>query len=104
MLDRTEAAYIAVDRNVVGWVGEYEIGAGFLHEPIEIAGASRIATKKAVAPESPKVPLSSDWRPRLRRNDVLWCIGTGGIGITRLIENEVDLCEAEASQLDLEIK
>ena len=57
-----------------------------------------------MAPESPKVALSSDWRPRLRGDDILWCIGAGGVRITRLIENEVDFCEAEARQLDLEIK
>ena len=57
-----------------------------------------------MAPESPKVALSSDWGSRLGRDDIFWRIATGGVGITRLIENEVDLCEAEACQLDLEVE
>jgi hypothetical protein len=104
--DAAEAADVAIDRNVVGRVGEDEIGTLAIHQHGKRFRVTRIAADEPVAIEEPHVTSARHGRCGIGhgRNFILrsgWCVRRT---LLRLIEDEVDLGEREAGQFDIELK
>ena len=77
MADAAEAADMAIDRDVVGRVGEHEIGALALQQPIEARQIAGIAAEQPVAPELPDVA-----RPGHGRSGSVTCERDLVLGLT----------------------
>ena len=60
MADRAQPADMAVDRHVVGRIGEDEIGPLVLPSALEARGSPRVAAKQAMAPEEPEIAATRD--------------------------------------------
>ena len=69
VLDRAQAADIAVDRDIVGWIGEDEVSSFARHQLVHVGGIAGIAAQQAVPTKLPKVAPTRDRRaadPALR--------------------------------------
>jgi hypothetical protein len=55
-----EPADMAIDREVVWWIGENEVGTAVSHQQVEDGAVTRIAADQPVAPKEPHVALPGD--------------------------------------------
>ena len=103
-LTAPEPADVAVDRHVVGRIGEDEVGPRPVHQRLEVDLAARVAAQQAMAAEPPEIAVARDRRAGCEGNCIVRPIGTVGIRLARLVDDEVDLGQAEAGQLDVEVE
>ena len=62
MMDRAEAARVAVDRHVVGRIGEHHRGMFIAEEGRKGLTIESAAAQKAMPAEDPQVSQSAEWR------------------------------------------
>src|SRR5215207_6807612 len=105
MTHPAEAADMAIDRHVVGWVREDEIRGFSFHQPREALGVPRVAAQEPMTIEEPDVSAPGDGYSRIAKRSYLilrfTCPGRGAL--FRLLDHEVDLGEREARELDIEL-
>jgi hypothetical protein len=104
MVDCAEAARMALDRHVVGWVGEDHGGAVLAHQRCEDLGIEGVAAHGAMMAEEPQI---ADLADRRLGRDL-------GHGISRVvirrghlfegIDPQIDLAHLEAGNLEAEIE
>jgi len=104
VLDRSEPADAAVDLHIVRRVGEDEVCPRPIHQCLEVDLASRVTAKQTVAPGAPEITLARSRRAAGECDCIVRPVGTVGISLARLLDGEVDLRQAEPSQLDIEVE
>jgi hypothetical protein len=95
-----------VDRDVVGRVGEDEVGLLVFHQQVEHRPVSGIAADQAMAPQPPYVAGSRHRGARVihRNGDLVLGIGRSfREAFAGLLEHEVDLGRGETGDLDVKI-
>lgn len=102
MFHRSKAANIAVDSNIVRRVSKYEVCLLAIHKLIHGGSFARISAKKPVTTELPDIAHPGNWHVAYFRHGVFWSAGSVWACFAGLIEGEVDLREAEASDFDIE--
>src|SRR5262245_9706320 len=88
--DAPEAADVAIDRHVVGWIRKHELRLHALHERVVCALVPRIAAIKAVSTEQPEVSTLRNGRlGRWFWDAVFWQQGSL-FDLGCFIEKEID--------------
>ena len=104
MVDRPETARVAVDRHVVGWVGENHGGAFRAHQRRKGGGIEGIAAQDAMAVEEPQIADPAQRRPRRRFGQVVGGI-VGRLGhVVERSDPQVDLAHLKAEDFEAEIE
>src|SRR5882757_6455955 len=99
-MDGAEAAGMAFDRHVVGWVGENRRSAVLPHQHPVRALFKCIAAIDSMWPELPKIPRPAYRRPRFRRGYLV-------IGISLrsgALDPQINLADLETGHIEAEIK
>jgi hypothetical protein len=96
---------MTIDRDVVGRVREHEIRALALQQVIKSFRQSGIATDESMPVEYPQISRLADGRYRVQHggSDVLWSTLHGGRGLTRFLQQQIDLSKREAGDLDIKL-
>src|SRR5450759_2171641 len=101
MLDLSPSGYVAINRNVEGRIGQYDIGRLGSEQPLIVGTNSRVATKQPMISKHPEITLlRSACLGDFRRSFIF------GAGLFRsllrgVIQDQVNFAEREASNLDL---
>jgi hypothetical protein len=95
---------VPIDRNVVGRIGEHELGFGVAEKLRVGRRVSRVAAEQAMRSQHPQIAQTTDGRtsPILRRF-ILRPAGETG-RLTRLVKDEVNDGSFESSEFDREIE
>ena len=100
-------ADMAVDRDVVGRVGEHEVRPLVPHQEVEVALGLRASPQiSRCRPRQPDIAWPGDRGCRTVYGKGTSILGLGGTvrrALARLVEHEVDLGQREAGELDVEI-
>ena len=104
MADPAGAADMAVDRHIVGRVGEDQVDALAAEQPLVVLAPAGVAADQPVTAEQPEVAHVGDGRLAHRRDEVLGRLCAVRVGVPRGIQGHVDLSQAEAGEFDLEVE
>jgi hypothetical protein len=97
-----ETGSVAMDRHVVGGIGEYDLRLLDAHEPFERSSVSGVAAEEPVSTELPQIPELRDGRAvHYKRGDFVG--GIRPLPLT-LLDDEIDLRGVEAGNLDGKIE
>ena len=106
MADAPEPADMAIDGDVVGRVGEDEIGAGAVQEMLEAQALTRVPTQQPMPAEEPDIATPGDSFAGLDqgRDLVLTSVLRIRRGFPRLLQQNVDLGQRKTGNLDIKLK
>src|SRR6266700_3054087 len=95
-----------VNRHVVRRIGENKVAALVAHEQIKSGPVAGIAANQTMPAKTPHVTGPRDRSRRIPdcRNVVVSLGPAAGRALARLVENDVDLGQRKAGQLDLELE
>jgi hypothetical protein len=102
--DTAEAAHVAIDRDVVGWIGEHELRLGVAQEPDIRRGIPGVGAQEKVLTELPEVTGASDRiSARISRDLIFRATRLVG-GFPHFLEAQINFGRLEARQLDLKVE
>jgi hypothetical protein len=104
MPDAAEAAHMAINRHVIGWVGKDEVGRLSIEQPGKIVGISGITAQQPVPPKFPDVALPGYRIAAQDRNFVFRLIASVGRALANIVEQEIDFRERKAGELNIEFE
>src|SRR5580704_1006575 len=100
MTNRTKPADMALNRNVIGRVGEDEICGLAFHDDSEAAPVERIATEHPMASELPEIADPAD-RSLLQGRKLIRRIGCLGL-LVQAFDPKIDLAHFKTGCLEIE--
>ena len=100
MADHAKPADVALDRNIVGRVGEHDIGDLAIHQRGEVFGVERVAAEQPMASKRPEVADPAD-RALLHRRKESRRIGRSRL-LVEAFDPHIDLAHVEAGRLEVE--
>jgi hypothetical protein len=99
---------MAIDRHVVGRIGEDQVGSLALHQAREGLGILRVAADQAVAAEVQTSPRSVTISSGEMSRDFVLLLSLAAAGAARallgVIDDKIDLGQREARELDIEVE
>jgi hypothetical protein len=92
---------MAIDRHVVGRIGEDQVGALCAHQPCDIICGARITAQQPVFPELPEITGPGHRIIGQLRDTILRTIGCC---LCRLVDGQIDLGQREAGEDHVELQ
>ena len=104
MVNATEAADMAVDRNIVRRIRKDEFRLGAFQQAVVGGLVASITAQQTMVPQHPEISVLGDrWAGWIFRHVVFRAVGGAG-RLARLLKNDVDLRHLKPGQLDVDVE
>ncbi len=101
MADTAKPGDVAVDGDVVGRIGEDQIGALAAHQRFEILFLAGVAADQPMSSQDPEIAGAADG-PRWGRRQIVERVRGLGGALALLVDHEIDFGEREAGEGEIE--